>query len=149
MSKKVKRKKDIEEMVNSFPISIVPKKKRGEYTNRQGEDQPNMDAILQGDQEPHDENHISNILRIDVRKIGMEDPLADFNAMVNNTEEDLVESAVKQLGDLSVELVSTSFGDAHSKKAIRYLQEMRRVAVRVNKNEICKGEDGLMDYLGR
>jgi hypothetical protein len=93
-----------------------------------------VDAILQGDQEPHDENHISNILRIDVRKIGMENPLADFNAMVNNTEEDLVESAVKQLGDLSVELVSTSFGDAHSKKAIRYLEEMRTVAVRVNMN---------------
>ncbi|KAI8883604.1 SPOC domain-like protein [Backusella circina FSU 941] len=119
-----------------FKVKKVEKKKTSKYKNDSNQDdQLNVGDLIYGENPQEDGNNISSILRIDVRKIGMEDPIADFNAMVNNTEEDLVELAVIQLGDIIFEIVSTSFGDLHSKKAVGYLAEMRKVAVKEEEAE--------------
>ncbi|KAL0084630.1 SPOC like C-terminal domain-containing protein [Phycomyces blakesleeanus] len=69
------------------------------------------------------------VLRKDVKEVSIEDPVDDFKAMVANPDQDLVEEAFKQISDIVIHLVSTSFGDQYYKKVISCLDCMRNVAI--------------------
>ncbi|KAI9031855.1 SPOC like C-terminal domain-containing protein [Phycomyces nitens] len=69
------------------------------------------------------------VLPKDVFTISVENPIADFRAMVGNPDRDLISEAFEQISDVVIHLIATSFGDKNYKKIIDCLDCMRNVAL--------------------
>ncbi|CAG8510008.1 7194_t:CDS:10 [Ambispora gerdemannii] len=105
--------------------------------------------------------HDVSLEDVDVRKIGIVDPIGDFNKMIENHKEDLVTMAVEQMCGIIKKLVTPSNGEkADNEKALQCLKTLRGVATRENEaqkfndflrelyKESPKEQSKTMDFLG-
>ncbi|KAJ3055533.1 X-ray repair cross-complementing protein 5 [Rhizophlyctis rosea] len=60
-----------------------------------------------------------------VDKVGTVDPVSDFNAMFRRRDVDLISDAVQQMSDVTVKLITESFGDQLYPKAMDCLVALR------------------------
>ncbi|KAI8379437.1 SPOC like C-terminal domain-containing protein [Radiomyces spectabilis] len=95
---------------------IISSQVDGQTKKVKVEDQASYDAAMQ------------SMLKKDVRDISSVNPVADFKAMIANTNEDLVTEAVDKMGKMVITLVTTSFGDQYYSKAMDCLKTMRSTA---------------------
>ncbi|KAI7849840.1 SPOC like C-terminal domain-containing protein [Circinella umbellata] len=84
-------------------------------------------------QEP--QNEIRNFMNYETRDISMGQPISDFNAMINNRNEDLVSSAVEKMSSIITTLVTKSFGKRDYDKAYECLQVLRGTAAKEDESE--------------
>lgn len=88
----------------------------GQQVQAQAEDQ----AQVVQKEKPHEED--DNV----VREISKIHPISDFNDMMTNRKEDLVEKALQQLGDLIKLLVTDGTNSSHFLKAFECLESLRK-----------------------
>ncbi|OZJ05657.1 hypothetical protein BZG36_01514 [Bifiguratus adelaidae] len=78
---------------------------------------------------------VRKLLGNKVTKVSTVDPVADFMAMVENRDEDLVTPAVEQMCRVITELVTVSFGDAFYDKALSCLVALRETCALENESD--------------
>ncbi|KAI9244988.1 SPOC like C-terminal domain-containing protein [Phascolomyces articulosus] len=91
------------------------------------------DVLIKQEEQP--ENEYQNFVNYQTRTISPANPVPDFNAMINNRNEDLVSSAVEQMCAMITKTVSDSFGNRDYDKAYECLVVLRKAAAKEDESE--------------
>ena len=116
-------REEFRELIDSFELEKVEVE---EVKKAWKVDEEDLEALL-GLKEKVEKN-----LSDEVDQIGTLHPISDFRKMCDRKDQDLVPKAILELGQIIVNLVSSSFGEQNYEKALNCLNAMREICIREN-----------------